>query len=139
MPSRTRLLPLLLGALVASGPALAQGRFGVRTAPPSSAPHPVAPPPSGSYAGRGWVPRGPPVVHPVAPPYVYGWGFGYRGWIWDPWYIDPVPVGPPTVVAPYGTYVAPGYPPGVYPSESYPPTPATQVDEDGLPLAPERT
>ncbi|HET6984268.1 MAG TPA: hypothetical protein VFI53_19140 [Myxococcaceae bacterium] len=140
MSSRTRLLPLLLGALVASGPALAQGRFGMRTPPPSSAPHPVVPPPSGGYAGGGWVPRGPPpVVHPVPPPYVYGWGFGYRGWLWDPWYTEPVPVGPPTVVAPYGAYVAPGYPPGVYPPANDAASPAAQVDEDGLPLVPERT
>ncbi|HUM11970.1 MAG TPA: hypothetical protein VLT82_13575 [Myxococcaceae bacterium] len=127
MSSPARLLPLLLGVLVA-GPALAQGRFGVRTAPPSSAPHPVAPPPaSGGNAGGGWVPRGPPVVRPVPPPYVYGWGFGYRGWLWDPWWTEPVPVGPPTLVAPYGTYVAPLPPPG------------TPVDEDGLPPVPERS
>jgi len=81
------------------------------------------------------VPRGPPVVHPAPPPYVYGWGFGYRGWLWDPWWTEPVPVGPPTVVAPYGTYVAPGYPPGVYP----PPPPGSPVDDDELPPEPERT
>lgn len=141
MSSRTPLLPLLLGLLLASGPALAQGRFGVRTPPPSPAPHPVAPSPgAGGNPGGQWTSHGPPVVHPVPPPYVYGWGFGYRGWLWDPWWPEPVPVGPPTVVAPYGTYVAPGYPPGVYPPGNYPPPPAgTPVDEDGLPIEPERS
>ena len=125
--------------LLVGSPALAQGRFGMRTSPP--APHTVASSPgSGSNAGGRWVPRGPAVVHPVPPPYVYGWGFGYRGWLWDPWWTEPATVGPPTVVAPYGTYVAPGYPPGVYPPGNYPPPPpGTPVDEDGLPLAPERS
>ncbi len=142
MSSPARLLPLLLGALLAA-PALAQGRFGART--PSPAPHPVAPSPgSGTNAGGGWAPRGaPPVVHPVPAPYVYGWGFGYRGWWWDPWWPEPVPVVPPTVVVPYGaygTYVPPAYPPGVYPPAGYPPPPpGAPLDEDGLPLAPERT
>ena len=139
MSSSTRLLPLLVVLLLTSGgEALAQGRFGVRTAPPSSAPHPVAPGSGGT--GHGWVPRGPPVVRPVPPPYVYGWGFGYRGWLWDPWWPEPVPVGPPAVVAPYPTYVAPGYPPDVYPPSNYPPPPpGTSVDDDGLPLEPERS
>src|SRR5262249_42701627 len=88
MPFPTRLLPLLLVVLLApGGEALAQGRFGVRTAPPSSTPHPVVPGPGGT--GHGWTPRGPVVVHPVPPPYVYGWGFGYRGWLWDPWWPEP--------------------------------------------------
>jgi len=148
MSSPTRLFPLLVVLLLApGGEALAQGRFGVRTAPPSSAPHAVVPGPGSGGTGHGWVPRGPPVVRPVPPPYVYGWGFGYRGWLYDPWWPEPVPVGPPTVVAPYGTYVAPGYPPGVYPPPStyppsnYPPPPpqGTPVDEDGLPLEPERS
>src|SRR5215831_13664554 len=140
MSLRPRLLPFLLGALVAASPALAQGRFGMRTAP-SRPP----PPSSGGSAGGGWVPRGggPVVVRPVPvpPPYVYGWGFGYRGWIWDPWWTEPAPVGPPAVVAPYGAYAPPpAYPPGVYPPGNYPPpTPGTPVDEDGLPLEPERT
>jgi hypothetical protein len=127
--------------LLAGSPVLAQGRFGMRSSPPSSVPHPVVPSPgSGGNAGGGWVPRGPPVVRPVPPPYVYGWGFGYRGWLWDPWWTEPAPVGPPTVVAPYGTYVAPGSPPAVYPPANYPPPPpGTLVDEDGLPLAPERS
>ena len=134
MTLRPRLLPLLLGLALAT-PALAQGRFGTRT--PAPAPHPVAPPPAG-----GWTRHGPPAVRPLPPPYVYGWGFGYRGWLWDPWY-EPVPVGPPTVVAPYGTYVAPGY---AYPPGSSPPPPTyapapppAPVDRDGLPLEPERT
>ena len=135
MSSRTPLLPLLL-LLASAGEAMAQGRFGVRTSPPSSAPHPVVPAPgSGRHPGGVGVPRGPPVVRPVPPPYVYGWGFGYRGWLWDPWWPEPVPVGPPAVVAPYGTYVAPGYAPDAYP----PPPPGTPVDEDGLPLEPERS
>jgi len=73
----------------------------------------------------------------VPPPYVYAWGFGYRGWLWDPWWTEPVPVGPPTVVVPYGAYVAPAYPPSVYPPTS--PPAGVPVDEDGLPLEPERT
>ena len=134
MSSRIRLLPLLV--VLAASPALAQGRFGMRTAPS----RPSAPPSSGSPGGR-WSPRGPVVVHPVPPPYVYGWGFGYRGWLWDPWWVEPVPVGPPVVVAPYGAYVAPGYPPGVYPPDVSPPPPppGAPVDEDGLPVEPERT
>jgi len=75
----------------------------------------------------------------VPPPYVYGWGFGYRGWLWDPWWTEPVPVGPPTVVAPYGAYVAPAYPPSVYPPPTTSPPAGVPVDEDGLPLEPERT
>ncbi len=148
MSRRTRLLPLLVAALVAA-PALAQGRFGMRTPPPPSSP---PPPPPGSSPAGGWVRHGPtygpPVVQPVPPPYVYGWGFGYRGWLWDPWWTEPVPVGPPTVVAPYyapGTY-PPGASPqgvydrGVYPPANYPPPPpGTPVDADGLPLEPERT
>jgi len=129
-----RTLPLLLVLLLVSGgEAVAQGRFGVRTSPPSPVPHPVVPSPApgGHPAGVG-VPRGPPVVRPIPPPYVYGWGFGYRGWLWDPWWPEPVPVGPPTVVAPYA-YVAPGYAPDAYPPPSAP------VDEDGLPLEPERS
>ena len=119
MSSPTRLFPLLVVLLLApGGEALAQGRFGVRTAPPSSTSHPVVPGPGSGGTGHGWVPRGAPVVRPVPPPYVYGWGFGYRGWLYDPWWPEPVPVGPPTIVAPYGTYVAPGYPPGVYPPPS---------------------
>jgi len=135
MSSRTRLLPLLIGVVLASGPSLAQGRFGLRTSPPRSAPHPAYVP------GGGWAPRGPTVVRPAPAPYVYGWGFGYRGWLWDPWWTEPVPVGPPTVVAPYGTYVAPGYPPGGYPPPPgvYPPPPGVPVDDDELPLAPERS
>src|SRR5215471_6085637 len=111
-----RLLPVVL-ALVVAGPAFAQGRFGIHT--PAPAPPPAVASP-GAHVGGPWVPRGaPPVVRPVPPPYVYGWGFGYRGWLWDPWWIEPVPVGPPTVVAPYGAYVAPAYPP--YPPPSSPP------------------
>jgi len=137
MSSRTRLLPLLLVVLLGSGSgALAQGRFGVHTAPPSSTPHPVVTPPSGGNGGHGYVPHGPPVVRPVPPPYVYGWGFGYRGWLWDPWWPEPVPVGPPTVVAPYGAYVAPGY---AYAPGGYPPPTDVPLDEDGLPLEPERS
>jgi hypothetical protein len=150
MSSSTRLLPLLVVLTLASGgEALAQGRFGVRSAPPSSVPHPVAPGSGGT--GHGWVPRGPTVVRTVPPPYVYGWGFGYRGWLYDPWWPTPAPVAPPVVVVPYGaygtyvpygTYVAPGYPQSVYPPPSnYPPPPpsGTPVDEDGLPLEPERS
>lgn len=141
MSARTRLLPLLLGPLLAASPALAQGRFGMHTPAPHSAP--PASPPSGGSAGGGWV-RGPPtVVRPAPPPYVYGWGFGYRGWLWDPWGTETVPAGPPTVVAPYGAYVVPapyasgGYPPGVVPPGEYAPLPP--VDADGLPLEPERS
>ena len=150
MPPRLRLLPLLLGVLLTAGPSLAQGRFGMRTAPPRPATPP--PPTPGGSAGGGWVPRGgPPVVQPVPAPYVYGWGFGYRGWLWDPWWTDPGLVGTPTVVAPYGAYYPPGtYPPGSYPQGVYdrglyppgnlpPPPPGVPVDEDGLPLEPERT
>lgn len=81
------------------------------------------------------------MVRPLPPPYVYGWGFGYRGWLWDPWWTEPVPVGPPTLVAPYGTDLPPrSHPPAVYPPGIYPPPPpATPVDEDGLPLEPERS
>jgi hypothetical protein len=146
MSSSTRLLPLLVVLTLASGgEALAQGRFGVRSAPSSPAPHPGS-----GGTGHGWVPRGPTVVRPVPPPYVYGWGFGYRGWLYDPWWPTPVPVTPPVVVVPYGsygtyvpdgTYVAPGYPPSAYPPSNYPPPPpsGTPVDEDGLPLEPERS
>jgi hypothetical protein len=80
-------------------------------------------------------------VRPVPAPYVYGWGFGYRGWLWDPWGAEPVPVGPPTVVAPYGAYVVPyGAPPAVPPSGEYAPLPpGTPVDAEGIPLEPERS
>lgn len=141
MPARTRLLPLLLGALLAAGPAPAQGRFGMHTPAPSPAP-PATPLPPGGNAGGGWV-RDPPVVRPVPlpAPYVYGWGFGYRGWLWDPW--EPVPLGPPAVVAPYGGYPPPGsylYAPGVVPPAPSPlPPPGTPVDEYGVPLEPERS
>ena len=151
MSSSTRLPPLLVVLLLASGgEARAQGRFGVR-----SAPHAV--PRASGGTGHGWVPRGPTVVRPVPAPYVYGWGFGYRGWLYDPW-LAPVP--PPVVVPyapyaypPYSAYVAPGYPPSVYPPSdtpaptdtpppsNYPPPPpsGTPVDEDGVPLEPERS
>ena len=130
MSRPSRFFPLLLGALLLASPGLAQGRFGTRSAPPRP-----APPPS---AGGRWAPRGAPpvVVHPAPAPYVYGWGFGYRGWLWDPWWTEPVPVGPPAVVAPYPP---PSYPP---PTDSPPPPgayPPGAVDEDGLPLAPERS
>ena len=82
------------------GPAMAQGRFGTRTSPPSPAPHPVAPSPGpGSHPGGVW----PPARRSCAPCHLRtctARGFGYRGWLWDPWWPEPVPVGPPTVVAP---------------------------------------
>jgi hypothetical protein len=99
-----------LAIVLVAGPAAAQGRFGIRSVPRTP------PPPGGYYVRR------PPVYVPPPLPYVYGWGFGYRGWVWGPWWVQPVPVGPPTVVAP-----APEAPPSYYPPDG-------PVDQDGIPI-----